>query len=263
MRKKITGICCICGKETKLTFEHIPPKAAFNSLGLRLYDLYGYMIKNSKRYESFQSGAGKYSLCASCNNLTGEWYGNAYAEFALQGKRYHYKDVKGVLSVPYEIYPLRVFKQVVSCFASVNGSFWCERHPQIRQFLLDPSERRFPDRIDIRMYMQTNNQSKMGQIIGIYDVKTRERFVGSEWAYPPFSFICVEDKTYTRHNALNDLYSINPFLSYDYNTKVKLYLHIPCRPCNPTTLDFRKNVPDLKSFIEMEDDCDEDSEPAK
>ena len=30
MAKKVHGICCICGQETELTFEHIPPRAAFN-----------------------------------------------------------------------------------------------------------------------------------------------------------------------------------------------------------------------------------------
>jgi len=29
-----TGECCICGKIGKLTFEHVPPKAAFNDRGV-------------------------------------------------------------------------------------------------------------------------------------------------------------------------------------------------------------------------------------
>lgn len=29
--KTQTGKCALCGKEGKLTFEHIPPRAAFNS----------------------------------------------------------------------------------------------------------------------------------------------------------------------------------------------------------------------------------------
>ena len=38
MTKKKNGICCICGKEGKLTFEHIPPHAAFNHSNLKMYE---------------------------------------------------------------------------------------------------------------------------------------------------------------------------------------------------------------------------------
>ena len=30
-RKHVVGICHLCGENTKLSFEHVPPKAAFNS----------------------------------------------------------------------------------------------------------------------------------------------------------------------------------------------------------------------------------------
>lgn len=250
MAKKVQGTCCICGKETELTFEHIPPRAAFNRFNLRLYDFWDYFLNNNTRYKQAQKGAGKYSLCASCNNLTGEWYGAAYAEFAVQGLAYSKRKAQGLLYVPYTIYPLRVLKQIVSCFASVNGPSWCQHEPMIRNFLLDPYERRFPSNIDIRMYMQAKGKSKFDGVIGQIDTITGERFIGSEWAYPPFSYICVYDKKYTNHRALNDLYPILSFLNYSYDERRIVYLNIPRRPCNPTTLDFRDGVPDLETFIE-------------
>ena len=99
MTKKVHGICCICGQETELTFEHIPPRAAFNHFSLKLYDFWGYLLSNRTRYNQLQKGAGMYSLCERCNNLTGEWYGAAYAEFAVQGMRY-YIPMCGAAAVP-------------------------------------------------------------------------------------------------------------------------------------------------------------------
>ena len=104
MAKKIYGICCICGQETDLTFEHIPPKAAFNRFNLRLYDFLDYIVHSNSKYMPAQKGAGKYSLCASCNNLTGDWYGAAYAEFASQGMTYYQNRSQGFLSVPYTMW---------------------------------------------------------------------------------------------------------------------------------------------------------------
>lgn len=250
MAKKVHGICCICGQDTELTFEHIPPRAAFNHFSLKLYDFWGYLLSNRTRYKQLQKGAGMYSLCESCNNLTGEWYGAAYAEFAAQGMRYYKNKAQGLLSVSYTIYPLRVLKQVVSCFASANGPFWCQEHPSIREFLLNPEERRFPSNIDIRMYMQSNGRSKIDKVSGKMNPFTGEKFVGSEFAYPPFGFICVIDRKMTSYRVLNELYPLLEFLKYGYKDRVQLYLKLPRKPCNPTILDFREGVPDVATLIE-------------
>ena len=82
------GECHLCGKEGKLTFEHVPPKKANNNERARL--LTGREIfnidKNKKgkslRYINQQQGAGWYSLCAECNNNTGDWYASEYIKFA-------------------------------------------------------------------------------------------------------------------------------------------------------------------------------------
>lgn len=254
MAKKIHGTCCICGQETDLTFEHIPPRAAFNRFNLRLYDFLGYILRNNAKYIPAQKGAGKYSLCSSCNNLTGGWYGAAYAEFASQGMAYYQKQSQGLLSVPYTIYPLRVLKQVISCFASVNGPLWCQQNPMIKEFLLNPYERRFPPNLDIRMYMQEKGRTKFNEIVGQMNPFTGERFVGSEWGYIPFSYIHICDKTYTNYRVLNELFSLLSFLRYGYDDRATVYLNIPRKPCNATILDFRNGVPDLETFIRSNKD---------
>ncbi len=252
MSKREKGVCCICGQYTDLTFEHIPPKAAFNHFNLKLYDFYNYFINNDTRYIPAQRGVGEYSLCPNCNNNTGKWYGSAYAAFAYQGRKYQIGKSQGTIGVPYTIYPLRVFKQVISCFASVNGPLWCQKHPSIRSFLLDPYSHSFPSEIDIRMYMQDTNRVKINSILAQINTQTREHFLGSEWGYPPFSFIAVEDKNYTNDHILNELYSVSRFLQYGYNDLTTLYLKIPRRPCNPNILDFRKNIPDIETLLQSE-----------
>lgn len=254
MKKTKQGVCCICGEEKELTYEHIPPKAAFNHFNLKLYDFYDYITQNNTRYKNLQKGAGLYSLCSKCNNNTGTWYGSAYAEFANQGMRYYQQKATGVLCVPYTIYPLRVLKQVVSMFASVKGAAWCKGEPQIRKFLLDPYCTELPQQLDIRMYMVSKGRSKIEPMSVQMNVLTGERFIGSEIAYTPFSFICVDDKNYTNYHILNELYSIIHFSNYGYNDRRQLFLNIPRKPCNPITLDFRENVPDLETLIKSNKD---------
>jgi hypothetical protein len=87
---RVTGECCICGYIGELTFEHVPPRAAYNDR--RVFEakmenllggewIPGTAVTNG-RY--LQRGAGRYSLCGKCNNDTGAWYGTPYVDFARQ-----------------------------------------------------------------------------------------------------------------------------------------------------------------------------------
>ena len=70
--------CRICRRRAaQLTFEHVPPRRAFNNERTRVYGLEGWLQRDDEgltggRIE--QRGAGDYTLCAECNNNTGSWY---------------------------------------------------------------------------------------------------------------------------------------------------------------------------------------------
>lgn len=64
-RKKVEGTCLICGTYGKLSFEHVPPKSAFNNrevvkVGLDKAITVGPYDKIKGRIE--QRGAGDYTL---------------------------------------------------------------------------------------------------------------------------------------------------------------------------------------------------------
>ena len=127
------GKCSLCGQETELTFEHIPPRGAFNSTPARPVsgtELFKEEILNDDshmpwdtsgmQYDNQQQGMGRYSLCKICNNSTGSWYGDAYVTFAktvhtaMRNRKPDDLDGIGFR----EVYPLRFIKQVLSMFCS-------------------------------------------------------------------------------------------------------------------------------------------------
>ena len=140
------GRCALCRKECDLTFEHIPPKAAFNSTPAR--PVTGdRMIGDEDRmpwdttglqYDNQQKGMGKYSLCEDCNNNTGSWYGNEYIFIA--------RVIHSIISKPLppeatgigikKVHPLRFIKQVLSMFCSIND-LGDKRIDYLRRFVLD------------------------------------------------------------------------------------------------------------------------------
>jgi len=125
-KKKKTGICHLCGGYGELTFEHIPPRSAFNKTPVHVTEGIDVIGENGDLDEIkgiiYQGGYGKNTLCEKCNNNTGSWYGPAYADWVWQGLGYLLEDVNDpILYVPFRIFPLKVIKQILCMFFSTNG----------------------------------------------------------------------------------------------------------------------------------------------
>lgn len=143
--KKHVGTCALCKKWVDLTFEHIPPRAAFNSAPAKPITGEKIIGDNDRmpwdmtglKYSNQQQGMGKFSLCAECNNNTGTWYANDYITVA---KVIHHilwndnlEDINGLAISG--VHPLRFIKQVLSMFCSINN-FDDSRINELRAFVM-------------------------------------------------------------------------------------------------------------------------------
>ncbi len=87
-KRKVEGNCAICGTYGPLSFEHVPPRKAFNDYPVReilFADAVNVGPDDSLRGRIEQRGSGGYTLCAPCNNNTGAWYGEAFIDWCYQG----------------------------------------------------------------------------------------------------------------------------------------------------------------------------------
>lgn len=248
MKKNIMGKCSICGEWKELTYEHVPPRKAFNEKAIRVYSFEDTILKQSGRFTERQKGAGGYTLCEDCNNKTGSWYSPAYIDMALQGMRYYKLGLTEDLSVPYNIYPLRVIKQVLSMIASSSGPGLFSHKPYLRQFILDKERRGLPKDMALLMYMPDKGGYKSVPIVGVMNVETGERFVGSEISFPPFSFVFNSSANFTNYKELQTMLDITVFSKYDYDDFRCLYLRIARKPSNPMPMDFREGIPDIQTI---------------
>lgn len=159
--RKHYGKCALCGQECELTFEHIPPRAAFNSIPSKYFSAQEILNRHGKmpwdfsglKYTNQQRGSGAYTLCSKCNNLTGTWYGNDYQEAIMQIagalNELQERENKNVKIRINEIYALRFIKQVLSMFCSVNSpevlqpystideNFDSSKYPPLLKFVCD------------------------------------------------------------------------------------------------------------------------------
>jgi hypothetical protein len=90
--KQVIDECRLCGMIKSLTFEHVPPKAAFNHYP-RFYPNTREMIDARYRGAPPPSiveeprGAGAYTLCGECNTKRGARYAREFMDWAVSGRQ--------------------------------------------------------------------------------------------------------------------------------------------------------------------------------
>ncbi len=243
------GICHICGKEGMLTFEHIPPQKAFNNTRARLIagDEILKTITGASRlpwdfsglkYNQYQRGVGIYSLCSSCNNLTGYLYGQEYIKFAHTiGKLIYDNNLmnKDKIVIKLEkVYISRIAKQILSMFCSTYSGF-TKAYPFVKDLILNKNET-LKDFSKFRITMFLLKEYKIGytglNAIGYNngDIKT----IAEIDAYP-FGFVLeLEPKEQTKE------LDITSFLMHTYNENFDLEFGINIRERNIIfPMDFR------------------------
>jgi len=206
-KRKVSGKCALCGKEGPLSFEHIPPEKAFNSFRAR--PVTGNLIMEDPDrmpwdteglpYESQQRGMGKYSLCTDCNNNTGSWYADEYITFArtfaamFTDENLESAEVVGVK----DVYPLRIMKQIVSMFCSINN-FEDERIKPLREFVLNKTAVGLDkDKYKICMYMTNSPYQKYAPLSVLIRQSGNqlETMAISEITFAPLGFVLYFNPT--------------------------------------------------------------------
>jgi hypothetical protein len=230
-----TGECWICGTAGKLTFEHVPPSAAFNDRRVfqaKIDELIGGKWRPGEapsRGTYNQRGAGRYSLCGKCNNDTGARYGGAYVDFVYQAMLLLSRS-KGTLALayPYRIFPLRVLKQIAVMFFSACGPSLRKSHPELVKFVLDRDRRYVPDDIRFWVYLHDPARSTSTRQSGVTGraILGKGHHVFSEIAFPPFGLVM----TFGADPIRSDHCDLTHLGHSTYRTWDILYLKMPVLP---------------------------------
>ena len=220
--KKHIGKCALCGKTDNISYEHIPPKAAFNSSRAKLITL-NTLLKEKNKYPwdtkglpyiSQQSGAGLFSLCEKCNNITGKWYGAAYQSFAEKGMGVVTSKIDDIYnSVEFkEVYPLKFFKQIISMFCSLNPEANID---DLRKFVLNRNTVGIDkNRYKICMYFTRSTTKRHAGLMATGNIQTGEVILFSEIVACPFGFLLYIDPN---EKMVTQGFDITSLSDYDYD----------------------------------------------
>lgn len=189
------GICRICKNKTQLSFEHIPPKVAFNKYTKYRSIPFLEYIQNSHREDYKpsvklqQGGIGDYCLCRTCNSFLGNNYVPDYFKMAQVSKSiFQNKDFEKAIITTNGISPLRLLKQVISMFVCINRPEFTEANPELLKFLKNPKEKNLPNKYRVFMYL--NNR---GQIRNLTTMYTNVYGLVNELTFAPLGFVLSID----------------------------------------------------------------------
>ena len=235
------GVCHLCGANGPLSFEHVPPKSAFNDSPVHQNKLEEIIKLNSlddseiRKGRKNQRGNGEFTLCSRCNNDTGAWYGNAYVEWAWQGMRFlEYSSIAPSIYLTFQIFPLRIIKQIVCMFFSVNGKDFRNTHPELERFVLSKERRLLDPSIRIYAYHTRSNKirsvgsaSRIKTVVGSDSLSTIGKpDLYSETSFKPWGYLLGVDSPPSDPRLVD----ISFFSHYSYNDWVDLSLNIPILP---------------------------------
>ena len=244
MKKKHKGICRLCGEYRDLTFEHIPPHSAFNDR----YVVFQTMQDMLQGYShtKFRRGIGDYSLCESCNNLTGAWYGKAFVSWSRQGLEWLNVLKSGTsLALPYHIRPLNVIKQIMIMALAMGPESTVSRREELRRFVLNREHKGLPAEERVYVYFNVDGKPRFASSAVVMNVKKGVgAYIRSEVSLPPFGYcICNLVKNRGSMPESEGLCDITWFSRFDYNVCTDVYLELPALQTHlPFPLDYRSQA---------------------
>lgn len=201
-KQKIQGICRICGELRALTYEHVPPRCAFNEAPARMYSLQQWVILESggpARYRDQQRGSGYVTLCEECNNRRGgTWNVPDFCLWARTGDAAIRRlpadpTVSEVTFRPTKrLRPLPFAKQIVSMMLALNEPAFGSAYPKLREFVKDKDRHDLPD--DHHLYLSLCDID-FARWVGRYDflgitlTGEVETVVATELSYYPYTYV--------------------------------------------------------------------------
>ena len=232
MAKRVTqyGRCHLCGVHGPLTEEHVPPKKAFNNrrtIILSFNEALALGPETPDRGKIRQGGVRGYTLCAQCNNNTGSWYGRALIDWCYRGMEILERSGgRSTLINIYNCYPLRILKQILIMFCSVNSDKFTDVHPWLRRYLLNRESRGLPPSFRLYLYYNITGKLRYAGLSSQVDTKTGNITLISEITYPPFGYVLTIDSD-PPNERLGD---ISFFDKYSYNELGRLEIMLPTLP---------------------------------
>jgi hypothetical protein len=205
-------VCRVCrAEEAQLSFEHVPPRSAFNDDPASVYGLDDWLARDEEGRMSGgrieQRGGGARTLCERCNNNTGSWYASQLARAAAAGARLLLETPLRELDQLTEYrwaearfrqteggpYPLRFIKQIITMMLATSPLWLSEEHPGLGEFVLDRERTGLSDGYRFYLSLFAGPLARTTGVARDLDLERGRDDVLVEVAWPPYAYVMTID----------------------------------------------------------------------
>lgn len=249
-KKKVVGICQICGEKKQLTVEHYIPRAAGGGAKAMLYsgdELFKTLHKDEEgktqkpKGKLQQNGLVMHSLCKECNEQSGILYDKEFARF-FNGIHHvilssieipegqstsEYLENKIATITLEDIKPLNIAKRILVSFCSVEHPGLAKRMPEIKKAIQNKDYKPDTSSFAIFMSLHLGNSAYYGTVAALKNINgamLTQAYAGIESDF--VAFYLTTDKE-TKAVGLENCTDITQWLTkYDYNQSVNVSLEL-------------------------------------
>ena len=248
------GICSICGKGKKLSFEHIPPKSAMNDKGATVHTFQDWLdggesAATMKGGVPQPDGVGYITICEDCNNYSGSHYVPVFGQWVQTGLSMcealpiqEFDQEKNIQGAKFELKntrPAPLIKEIVAMLLALNG----EHNPDFRidnpglvEFVLDKEKRGLPAGYRVYLSLYLGPFCRYSPVIKM--VKNDAEPVGTFIDHPPFSYILALNNT-----SIAGFQDITAYASLGLDERKDVELFLACGfGLTPYPFDFRSRA---------------------
>ena len=257
------GQCRLCGKMEKLSYEHVPPKAAFNKSRIKMVagkELVDFICSPALPWETFkakgvikQNGSGGYYLCQHCNSTTGSWYDPYYLTFVKGILHALTQEIveneKQILIETGSFQPLPIIKQIILMFFDINPYGFGDQ--SLRDFVMNKecNEGFNYQKYKIYCYLVKGPLERRAGLSGLLiknNKGTLQTVLLSEIATLPIGFTMYVDmpSDYSPKGC-----DITEFTTYHFDDKVKATICLPILETNSWIANDFRTKQDIESIL--------------
>lgn len=206
--------CCrVCGRQTALTFEHLPPKGAGNRERAEMLGVDAWLRRSDngefERGTVVQRGSGAYTLCDRCNTRAGalyvperiEW--TERANVGLANMTPPVPEIDGQLEPGYatakfkHVQPVRFLKQIVTMLLALSPGGFPPRNLDLMAFAQDPEWVGLPNEYQFYLALYCGPLARYNGGAGVLQFDPEKGWGTTytmELSYPPFSYVLSHDE---------------------------------------------------------------------
>ena len=244
--KMVFGTCRLCGEKTLLSFEHVPPRVAFNkqtkykSVDFKEFIKEDNPLENPPKGKEKQGGIGYNSFCKSCNSFLGSKYVPLYQRWFKAGmeilENVEFKKHSYRIN---DINPDKILKQIVSMFLAINDEWYLKAYPELSKFVKDVESKDLPEKFRIYCYLSRAENIRYMNHVVKGSFRSGDPINCSEISFPPYGYVLTIDnnmdipyltnitsfKNFTETISLNmNMFQLPTYMPFplDYRTKKEI-----------------------------------------